>query len=88
VDTTLDSVKPDRFDALVVPGDVANPDTLRVNKDAVAFVKSFLTSGKPVSAVCHSPLEAGRGGRCARQDGGVLAVAADRSAQRRRQVGR
>jgi protease I len=34
---------------------VANPDYLRVNKDAVAFVKSFLTNGKPVSAVCHGP---------------------------------
>jgi protease I len=55
VDKTLDSVKPDQFDALILPGGVANPDYLRVNKDAVAFVKSFLTSGKPVSAVCHGP---------------------------------
>jgi protease I len=55
VDKTLDSVKPEQFDALVLPGGVANPDYLRVNKEAVAFVKSFLTSGKPVSAVCHGP---------------------------------
>jgi protease I len=55
VDMTLDSVKPEQFDALVLPGGVANPDTLRMNKHAVAFVKSFLTSGKPVSAVCHGP---------------------------------
>ena len=55
VDKTLDSVKPDQFDALVLPGGVANPDTLRINKEAVAFVRSFLTSGKPVSAVCHGP---------------------------------
>jgi protease I len=55
VDKTLDSVKPEEFDALVLPGGVANPDYLRVNKDAVAFVKSFLTNGKPVSAVCHGP---------------------------------
>ena len=55
VDMTLDSVRPEQFDALVLPGGVANPDTLRANKQAVAFVKSFLTSGKPVSAVCHGP---------------------------------
>ena len=55
VDATLDSVKPDQFDALVLPGGVANPDYLRVDKDAVAFVKSFLSAGKPVSAICHGP---------------------------------
>jgi protease I len=55
VDATLDSVKPEQFDALVLPGGVANPDYLRVDKAAVAFVKSFLSSGKPVSAVCHGP---------------------------------
>jgi protease I len=62
VDAVLDSVKPEQFDALVLPGGVANPDYLRVNPAAVAFVKSFLTSGKPVSAVCHGPwmlIEAG-----------------------------
>ena len=55
VDATLDSVKPGQFDALVLPGGVANPDYLRVDKNAVAFVKDFLSSGKPVSAVCHGP---------------------------------
>jgi len=55
VDATLDSVKPEQFDALILPGGVANPDYLRVNPAAVAFVKSFLASGKPVSAVCHGP---------------------------------
>jgi protease I len=62
VDATLDQVRPEQFDALILPGGVANPDYLRVNKDAVAFVKSFLAAGKPVSAVCHGPwmlIEAG-----------------------------
>jgi protease I len=62
VDATLDQVKPEQFDALILPGGVANPDYLRVDKAAVAFVKSFLGAGKPVSAVCHGPwmlIEAG-----------------------------
>jgi protease I len=55
VDAALDSVTPEQFDALVLPGGVANPDYLRVDAKAVAFVKNFLRSGKPVSAVCHGP---------------------------------
>ena len=46
--------KPD-FDALVLPGGVANPDALRMDADAVAFVKTFVESGKPVAAICHAP---------------------------------
>jgi protease I len=55
VDKALDSVNADQFDALVLPGGVANPDTLRTMKNAVDFVKAFFTAGKPVSAVCHGP---------------------------------
>ena len=55
VDTTIDAVKPEQFDALVLPGGVANPDTLRTNKQVVAFVKAFAQSGKPVGAICHGP---------------------------------
>jgi protease I len=55
VDATLDSVKPEQFDALVLPGGVANPDYLRVDKQAVDFVRHFATSGKPVGAICHGP---------------------------------
>ena len=50
------------FDALVLPGGVANPDALRMDKDAVAFVRSFVESGKTVAAICHAPwslIEAG-----------------------------
>ena len=55
VDKALDAVKPDQFDALVLPGGVANPDYLRVNKDAVAFVRHFAQAGKPIGAICHGP---------------------------------
>jgi protease I len=43
------------FDALVLPGGVANPDKLRQNKDAVGFVRQFMESDKPVAAICHAP---------------------------------
>ena len=55
VDHDLASVSPDRFDALVLPGGVANPDTLRTNPQAVAFVKHFVQAGKPIAAICHGP---------------------------------
>ena len=55
VDHDLASVSADRFDALVLPGGVANPDFLRVNPKAVAFVKHFVQSGKPIAAICHGP---------------------------------
>ena len=43
------------FDALVLPGGVANPDKLRTNKDAVGLVRSFMELDKPVAAICHGP---------------------------------
>jgi protease I len=55
VDLELSKTKASDFDALVLPGGVANPDTLRANKEAVAFVKSFVTAGKPIAAICHGP---------------------------------
>ncbi|GAA1259886.1 type 1 glutamine amidotransferase domain-containing protein [Oryzihumus leptocrescens] len=55
------------YDALVLPGGVANPDALRLDRDAVGFVRHFVDSGKPVAAICHAPwtlVEAGvLGGR-------------------------
>ncbi len=54
VDKTVDSVSVDDFDVLVLPGGVANPDALRTNADAVAFVADFVASGKPVAAICHA----------------------------------
>jgi protease I len=55
VDLTVQSAAVDDFDALVLPGGVANPDTLRQDAGAVAFVKAFVESGKPVAAICHAP---------------------------------
>lgn len=43
------------FDALVLPGGVANPDKLRTVPEAVAFVKAFATAGKPIASICHGP---------------------------------
>ena len=55
VDVPLDRADPDQFDALVLPGGVMNPDKLRVNPKAVAFVRAFFDAGKPVAAICHGP---------------------------------
>jgi protease I len=55
VDKQLDEVSPDDYDALVLPGGVLNPDKLRQNKEAIAFVSAFLDEGKPVAAICHGP---------------------------------
>jgi protease I len=43
------------YDALVLPGGVANPDSLRMDADAVRFVRDFVATGKPVAAICHGP---------------------------------
>jgi protease I len=55
VDLTLDQARPDQFDALVLPGGVGNPDVLRADEKAVAFVRHFKEAGKPVAAICHGP---------------------------------
>lgn len=62
VDRTIDAVSIDEYDALVIPGGQINPDLLRADADAVAIVKDFYASKKPVAAVCHAPwvlIEAG-----------------------------
>lgn len=55
VDRTLDEAKPGDYDALVLPGGQINPDVLRADPQAVAFVKDFAASGKPLAAICHGP---------------------------------
>jgi protease I len=55
VDETLDHVTQNNYDALMLPGGVMNPDTLRRNKKAVTFVRSFFENKKPVAAICHAP---------------------------------
>lgn len=62
VDKQLSGVRPDQFDALVLPGGVANPDALRTIPEAVAFVRHFVQAHKPIAAICHGPwtlIEAG-----------------------------
>ncbi len=55
VDRLASEANPDGYDALVLPGGVANPDQLRTNPDAVRFVRSFFDVGKPVGVICHGP---------------------------------
>ena len=62
VDKTVESAKAGDYDALVLPGGVANPDNLRTDVKTVQFVKQFAQSGKPIAAICHGPwtlIEAG-----------------------------
>src|SRR5579872_5704152 len=62
VDHDLSSVAAESFDALVLPGGGANPDTLRMDPKAVAFVRHFVEKDKPIAAICHGPwtlIEAG-----------------------------
>ncbi len=55
VDRTLDEAKPSEYDGLVLPGGQINPDKLRIEPKAVAFVTDFFNSGKPIGAICHGP---------------------------------
>ncbi len=62
IDIALDHARPEEFEALLLPGGVANPDKLRMQPKAVAFVKAFFDADKPVAAICHGPwtiIEAG-----------------------------
>jgi protease I len=62
VDVALDDAIAGDFQALVLPGGVMNPDKLRMEPKAVAFVKAFFDAGKPVAVICHGPwtvIEAG-----------------------------
>ena len=62
IDEKLDTAHQEVYDALLLPGGVMNPDHLRMNPKAVAFVKAFFANGRPVAAICHGPwtvLEAG-----------------------------
>ena len=55
VDLELADAKADDFDALLLPGGVANPDTLRTIPEAISFVRHFAEAGKPIAAICHGP---------------------------------
>jgi protease I len=55
VDALVADASLEEYDALVLPGGVANPDALRMDDKAVAFIGDFVRSGKPVAAICHAP---------------------------------
>jgi len=55
VDKTVADADPGDYDGLALPGGVANPDALRLDEDAMEFVRSFFEAGKPVGAICHAP---------------------------------
>ncbi|MGW2273400.1 type 1 glutamine amidotransferase domain-containing protein [Streptomyces yangpuensis] len=55
VDDVVGAAGPDEYDALVLPGGVANPDALRTDGRAVDFVRGFFRTGRPVAAICHAP---------------------------------
>ena len=62
VDLTVAEAHADRFDGLLLPGGTTNPDKLRMDEKAVAFVKQFVEADKPIAAICHGPwtlIEAG-----------------------------
>jgi protease I len=70
VDRPLDQARPDNYDALLLPGGVMNPDFLRMQPPAVAFVRAFFDAAKPVAVICHGPwtvieADAARGRRIA-----------------------
>jgi protease I len=54
-DLTVEEVIPDDFDALILPGGVRNPDTLRLHANVIELIKAFDRQGKPIGAICHGP---------------------------------
>ena len=87
VDVELDQAKPEDFDALLLPGGVINPDSLRMEPRAVAFAKAFFDAGKPVAAICHGPWTVIETGRGARPTHDLMAVAQNRPQECRRGLG-
>ena len=55
MDRQVSDASVDDYDALLLPGGTMNPDQLRTDPDAVAFVRAFFDQGKPVAAICHAP---------------------------------
>jgi protease I len=55
VDIPVSDAKAAEFDALMIPGGLMNPDTLRSTPEALEFVRAFFRAGKPVAAICHAP---------------------------------
>ncbi|HWH14906.1 MAG TPA: type 1 glutamine amidotransferase domain-containing protein [Miltoncostaeaceae bacterium] len=65
VDHTLAKARPEDYDALILPGGVANPDHLRTVPEAVSFARAFVDAGKPIGVICHGPWTLVEGGAVA-----------------------
>jgi putative intracellular protease/amidase len=87
VDVELEQAKPKDFDALLLPGGVINPDSLRIQPNAVAFAKAFFDAGKPVAAICHGPWTVIENRRGARPTHDLVALAQNRPQECRRGLG-
>jgi protease I len=87
-DRTLDDADPKDYDALLLPGGVMSPDALRMQPQAVALVKSFFDTDKPVAAICHGPWTVIESGAARGYRIDLLAFAEDRHQERRRRLGR
>ena len=55
VDQTIEDADPAEYDALLLPGGVISPDALRIDPEAIAFIRAFVDAGKPIAAICHGP---------------------------------
>jgi protease I len=55
VELSVEDARPADFDALVLPGGVANPDQLRLSLEAIMFIRDFARANKPIAAICHGP---------------------------------
>ena len=76
IDVEFDQAKPEDFDALLLPGGVINPDSLRIEPKAVAFAKAFFDAGKPIAAICQVVGAVGVSGGSGEQDQTVAEAAA------------
>ena len=88
VDHTVEESDASDYDGLVLPGGVANPDFLRMDEGAVAFVRAFFEQSKPVGAICHAPWTLVEADVLQAAAPSLVAVAADRHPQRGRDLGR
>ena len=88
VDHTLADSSSSDYDALVLPGGQINPDLLRVETSAIAFIQDFWNAGKVVAAICHAALAADRGRHRQGPQPDILPLGQDRRHQCRRQLAR
>ena len=88
VERTVEEASAGDYDALVIPGGVGNPDELRMDENAVAFVRAFADAGKPMAAICHGPWMLVEAGVARGRTPDLVAEPADGHPQRGRHLGR